>query len=157
MTIYSLKYSFPNLEPIHCSMSSILTVVSWPAYRFLRRQAKWSRTPISLRIFHSHVWPKTERKKKNLNPETFSSLEILILFETKREKISQLTNVIKTLLTLENINKNNKINLSSLQFLSLKHSLWTHNLPPPYINNQWHSIEEQNYLLVSSLIFKCRF
>ena len=29
-----------------------LTVASWPAYRFLRRNAKWSGIPVSLRIFH---------------------------------------------------------------------------------------------------------
>ena len=29
----------------------VLTVASWPAYRFLRRQAKWSSIPISFRIF----------------------------------------------------------------------------------------------------------
>ena len=29
----------------------VLTVVSWPAYRFLRRQIRWSGTPISWRIF----------------------------------------------------------------------------------------------------------
>ena len=29
----------------------VLTVASWPAYRFLRRQVKWSGIPISLRIF----------------------------------------------------------------------------------------------------------
>ena len=29
-----------------------LTVASWPAYRFLRRQERWSSIPISLRIFH---------------------------------------------------------------------------------------------------------
>ena len=31
----------------------ILTVVSWPTYRFLRRQIRWSGISISLRIFHS--------------------------------------------------------------------------------------------------------
>ena len=35
----------------------VLTVASWPAYRFLRRQAKWSGIPISLRIFQSLLWP----------------------------------------------------------------------------------------------------
>ena len=30
-----------------------LTVASWPTYRFLRRQVKWSGIPISWRIFHS--------------------------------------------------------------------------------------------------------
>ena len=31
----------------------VLTVASWPAYRFLRRQVRWSGTPISFRISHS--------------------------------------------------------------------------------------------------------
>ena len=30
----------------------LLTVASWPAYRFLKRQVRWSRIPISFRIFH---------------------------------------------------------------------------------------------------------
>ena len=32
------------------------TVVSWPAYRFLKRQIRWSGIPISWRIFHSLSW-----------------------------------------------------------------------------------------------------
>ena len=31
----------------------VLTVASWPVYRFLRRQVRWSGIPVSLRIFHS--------------------------------------------------------------------------------------------------------
>ena len=42
-------YSFPNLEPDWGSMSSS-NCFSWPAYRFLRRQVKWSDIPISWRI-----------------------------------------------------------------------------------------------------------
>ena len=34
----------------------VLTVASWPAYRILRRQVRWSGIPISLRIFHSLLW-----------------------------------------------------------------------------------------------------
>ena len=34
----------------------VLTVASWPAYRFLRRQVKGSGIPISFRIFHSVLW-----------------------------------------------------------------------------------------------------
>ena len=34
----------------------VLTVASWPAYRFLRRQVRWSGIPISLRIFYSLLW-----------------------------------------------------------------------------------------------------
>ena len=35
----------------------ILTVASWPAYRFLKRQVRWSGSPISWRIFQSLLWP----------------------------------------------------------------------------------------------------
>ena len=35
---------------------NVLTVVSWPAYRFLRRQVRWSGIPISLIIFHGLLW-----------------------------------------------------------------------------------------------------
>ena len=33
-----------------------LTVAPWPAYRFLKRQVKWSGIPMSFRIFHSLLW-----------------------------------------------------------------------------------------------------
>ena len=35
----------------------VLTVASWPAYRLLKRQIRWSGIPISFRIFHSLLWP----------------------------------------------------------------------------------------------------
>ena len=35
----------------------VLTVASWPAYRFLKRQIRWPGIPISLRIFHYLLWP----------------------------------------------------------------------------------------------------
>ena len=34
----------------------LLTVASWPAQRFFRRQVRWSGIPISFRIFHSLLW-----------------------------------------------------------------------------------------------------
>ena len=34
----------------------VLTATSWPAYRFLRRQVRWSGIPISWRIFHCLLW-----------------------------------------------------------------------------------------------------
>ena len=34
----------------------LLTVASWPAYRFLKRHVRWSGIPISFRIFHSLLW-----------------------------------------------------------------------------------------------------
>ena len=42
---------FPHLEPVHCSMSGS-NYCFLPACRFLRRQARWSGTPISSKIFH---------------------------------------------------------------------------------------------------------
>ena len=44
--------------------SPVLTVASWPAYRFLKRQVRWSYIPISFRIFHS-LWWSTERVAKS--------------------------------------------------------------------------------------------
>ena len=41
---------FPHLEPVCCSISNccpVLTVASWPAYRFLKRQVGWSAISIS--------------------------------------------------------------------------------------------------------------
>ena len=34
----------------------VLTVASWAAYKFLKRQIKWSGIPISFRIFHNLLW-----------------------------------------------------------------------------------------------------
>ena len=34
----------------------VLSVASWPAYRFLKRQVRWFGMPISFRIFHSLLW-----------------------------------------------------------------------------------------------------
>ena len=34
----------------------VLTLASWPAHRFLRRQVRWSGIPISWRIFQSLLW-----------------------------------------------------------------------------------------------------
>ena len=42
-------------EPVIVSCP-VLTVASWPAYRFLRRQIRWYGIPTSLRIFHSLLW-----------------------------------------------------------------------------------------------------
>ena len=34
----------------------VLTVASWPAYKFLKRQVRWSDILISFRIFHILLW-----------------------------------------------------------------------------------------------------
>ena len=47
-------YSFSGLEPV-CYCCPLLTVASWPEYRFLRRQVRWSGILISWRIFQIFV------------------------------------------------------------------------------------------------------
>ena len=39
----------------------VLTVAFWPAYRFLRRQERWSSIPISWGIFHSFLWSTSSK------------------------------------------------------------------------------------------------
>ena len=46
-------FSILNQSVVPCP---ILAVASWRAYRFLRRQIRWSGILISLRIFHSLLW-----------------------------------------------------------------------------------------------------
>ena len=54
-----------NIQPWHTPFpiwnhsvvsTSVLTVASWPAYRFLRRHVRSSGIPIPLRIFHNLLW-----------------------------------------------------------------------------------------------------
>ena len=62
---YRLNKQGDNIQPWHTPFPvwnqslvpcPVLTVASWPAYRFLRRQVRWSGIPISFRIFHSLLW-----------------------------------------------------------------------------------------------------
>ena len=62
---YKLNKQGDNMQPWCTSFTiwnhfifpcPVLTVASWPAYRFLRRQGRCSGIPISLRIFHSLLW-----------------------------------------------------------------------------------------------------
>ena len=57
---YKLSRQSDNIQPWHTLFliwnqsvvpRPILTVASWPAYIFLRRQVRWSDIPISFRIF----------------------------------------------------------------------------------------------------------
>ena len=59
---YKLNKQDDNMQPWHTPFPiwkqsvvscTVLTVASWPAYRFLRRQIRWSGIPISWRTFHS--------------------------------------------------------------------------------------------------------
>jgi len=62
---YKLNKQSDNIQPWRtpfpiCYQSvgpcPVLTVASWPAYKFLKRQIRWSGIPISFRIFHSFLW-----------------------------------------------------------------------------------------------------
>ena len=62
---YKLNKQGDNVQPWRtpffvCKQSvvpcPVLTVTSWPAYRFLKRQVRWSGIPISFRIFQSLLW-----------------------------------------------------------------------------------------------------
>ena len=62
---YKLNKQGDNIQPWHTPFPiwnqsvvpcPVLTFASWPAYRFLRRQVRWSDIPISWRIFHSLLW-----------------------------------------------------------------------------------------------------
>ena len=46
-------FSILNQSVVLCK---VLAVASWPTYRFLRRQVRWSGIPIPLRAFHSLLW-----------------------------------------------------------------------------------------------------
>ena len=62
---YKLNKQDDNIQPSHTPFPNlnqlvvphpVLTIASWSAYRFLRRQVSWSEIPISLRMFHSLLW-----------------------------------------------------------------------------------------------------
>ena len=59
---YKLNKQGDNIQPWHTPFPiwnqsvvpcPVLTVASWPTYRFLKRQVRWSGIHISFRIFHS--------------------------------------------------------------------------------------------------------
>ena len=57
----------------------VLTVASWPRYRFLRRQVGWSSSLISLRVFHILLW-FTQRLQCGQWSRSRCFSEILLLF-----------------------------------------------------------------------------
>ena len=67
---YKLNQQGDNIQPWYTPIwiwnqplvpGPVLTVVSWPADRFLRRQVRWSGIPTSLGIFHSCCDPHSQR------------------------------------------------------------------------------------------------
>ena len=56
----------------------VLSVASWPAYRLLRRQVRWSGIPTFLRIFHS-LWRSTHKDFLVVNETEVDFFFFLIL------------------------------------------------------------------------------
>ena len=67
---YKLNKQGDNIQPWHTPFPiwnqsvvpcPVLTVASWPAYKLIKRQIRWSGIPISFRIFHSLLWKNFPR------------------------------------------------------------------------------------------------
>ena len=67
---YKLNKQGDNIQPWHTPFTvwkqsvlpcPVLTAASWPAYRFLRRQDRWSVIPISFRISTVYCDPHSQR------------------------------------------------------------------------------------------------
>ena len=69
--IYSLEVPILNQSFVPCL---VLTVAFWTAYKFLRKQVRWSGIPISLRIFYSLLWSTQSRSI------SFSGILLLFLW-----------------------------------------------------------------------------
>ena len=70
---YKLNKQGDNIQPWHTPFPiwnqsvvpcPVLTVASWPAYRFLKRQVRWSGIPMSFRIFHC-LWLWNSQQSRN--------------------------------------------------------------------------------------------
>ena len=71
-----------NQSVVQCP---VLTVASWPAYTFLKRQIRWSGIPISFRIFHSFplfATPWTAAHQPSLSITNSRSLLKLLSIES---------------------------------------------------------------------------
>ena len=82
---YKLNKQGDNIQPcltpfqiLNQSVVScpVLTVVSWPEQKFLRREVMKSCMPICLRIFHSLLW-STQSKSFAQSMKQFSSVQLL--------------------------------------------------------------------------------
>ena len=70
---YKLYKQGGNIQPWHTPFPiwnqsvfpcPVLTVASWPAYRFLKRQVRWSGITISLKNFHNLLWSTQSKPMK---------------------------------------------------------------------------------------------
>ena len=92
-SVYRLNKQGDSWQPCHTPFSSlhqlvipcwVLTVASWPAYRFLRRQVRWSGIPISLRASHSLLWTtQSKALAQSMRGWCFSGIPLLSLWSSK--------------------------------------------------------------------------
>ena len=79
MTIYSLDVLFLiwNQSVVPCP---VLTVASWPAYKFFKRQVRWSGIPISWRISTVCCDPHSQRFWHSQKSSSWCFCGTLLLF-----------------------------------------------------------------------------
>ena len=61
----------------------VLTVASWPTYRFLRKQVRWSGIPLCWRIFHSLLWSHSQWLWLSQWSRCFSEILLLFLWSSR--------------------------------------------------------------------------
>ena len=66
----------------------VVTVTFWLAYRFLRRQVRWSGIPISWRIFHSLLWSTVKGFGIVNKAEVDVFLELSCFFSDPKDVVS---------------------------------------------------------------------
>ena len=95
LAVFKLNKHSDNIQPWHTPFPIwnqsvvpclVLTVASWPAYRFLKRQIRWSGMPTSWRIFHSLLL-STQSKGFSVVSEAevdvFSGIPLLFLWSNR--------------------------------------------------------------------------
>ena len=88
-SVYKLNKQGDNIQPwctpfliwnqsvVQCP---VLTVAFWPAYRFLKRQVRWSGIPMSFRIFTVYCDPHSQRLWHSQQSRNRYFSETLLLF-----------------------------------------------------------------------------
>ena len=83
VTIYNFDLLLSQLRNQSVLPSPVLTVASWSACRFLRKQVRWSGIPISWRIFQVCCDPPSQRLQCNQWSRCFSGTLMLFLWSNR--------------------------------------------------------------------------
>ena len=93
--LWSTPFPIWNQPVVPCP---ILTVASWPVYRFLKRQVRWSGIPISFRIFHSLLWTCTkpiECPTPRINPNVNYRLCMIMICQCRFIRCNKCTTLVE--------------------------------------------------------------